>query len=465
MTATVRVFNNAPALKWWLVGDGEDGEVELQPGVWTAVREDIAIRNLLKDRQLIFDWGKRVPRSTVRLPLPYLTIATQIDIVTGYGNVACNLIPPLAEMFEVQLFPLMYWKREGTPKDIVALMDKTKLATDWALVIAIPPEIEQVRSPHIVLLSMWETGHLPEGWAAKVNEHAQHVVVPCHSQKEVFEKSGVEVPISVVPLGIDSIYTYKERPKRTDEPFTILLYGALSSRKSPIETVMNVCWKAFRDIDDWLIILKTRFGMVGGGKFTPKFRDPHVQVISADYYPSQMVDLCYQADCGIFLSKYEGYGLPPREMMATGLPVIWTAAHGHLEDCYRGVTIDVPIKGEVPASEAYEGLGGWVMPDWDAAADALRAEYDEWQARGKIQSPLGTRAAEYIATNRTWEHTVRGIIDIIPRGPAPGHPMAEGGGAVVGNAGRQDIGSGSEHWAECREQGANLHWYYPYLIS
>ena len=414
---SIRVFNNAPTLKWWLVGDdeGEDGasEVELPPGEWTAVREDIAIHNLLKDRDLIFDWGG-VPTGVTRLPLPYLTIATQVDIVTGYGNVACHLILPLAKRFEVQLYPLMYWRREGTPGYITTLMDRPKVHTDWAFAICIPPELKTVPCPNIVLLSMWETGSLPEGWAETTNEYASHVIVPCEDQKEVFASSGVTVPMSVVPLGVNTdVYWYRERPARTDEPFTILLYGALSSRKSPIETVMNVCWKAFKDVDDWLLILKTRFGMIGGGKFRPKVKDTHVQVISTDYHPHEMAQLCWQADCGIFLSKYEGFGLPPREMMATGLPVIWTAAHGHLEDCGKGVTIDIPIKGPVPAGELYAGLGGWVMPDWDAAATALRAEYDDWKTRGKTQSPLGTRAAEYIATERTWNHTVNSIIDIL----------------------------------------------------
>jgi len=416
--SSIRVFNNAPAVKWWLVGDdqSEDGtaEIRLEPGVWTSVREDLAIYNLLKDRQLIFDWGLRRRRGK-SLPLPYLTIATQIDIATGYGNVACHLVPLLAAEYKLQLYPLMYWRREGTPKGIVDLMSRLQVgSTEWALAIAIPSELPLVPSPNVILLSMWETGHLPEGWEGRANEYATHIIVPCQNQREVFESSGVTVPISVVPLGVNTdVYAYRERPIRTDEPFTMLLYGVLSSRKSPIETIMHVCWKAFRDVDDWHLILKTRFGMAGGGKFTPKIKDPHVQLINEDYSPRQMADLCYQADCGVFLSKYEGFGLPPREMMSTGLPVVWTAAHGHLEDAYKGVTIDIPIKGEVPASEAYAELGGWVMPDWDAAAEALRAQYDEWHARGKTQSPLGTRASAYIATKRTWNHTASSIQDVI----------------------------------------------------
>jgi glycosyltransferase involved in cell wall biosynthesis len=411
----VRVFNNSPAIKWWLVGDGEDGEVEIQSGEWKAVDEDVVIRNLLGEKDLIFDWGSKTPEGVARLELPYLTLGTQIDYVTGYGNLACSLIPYLADEFRLQLYPLMYWRKKGAPKDIVDLMVAPRVGyTEWGLVISIPPELKYMPTEKNVLIGMWETAEMPEKWAETANELAKHVIVPCEDQADVFRKSGVTVPITVVPLGVDTeVYEYRERPQREDEPFTILLYGALSSRKSPIETVMNVCWKAFKDVDDWHIILKTHWGMVGGGKFTPKFRDPHVQIISTDYSSHEMAELCYQADCGIFLSKYEGFGLPPREMMATGLPVVWTAAHGHLEDCYKGISIDVPIKGPVPAGEAYDGLGGWVMPDWDAAAIALRAEYDDWKARGKTQSRMGKRAAEYIKANRTWEQTAREVIRVI----------------------------------------------------
>jgi glycosyltransferase involved in cell wall biosynthesis len=415
-TRTIRVFNksNHPIF-WVMVGaDEEDTEKrDFHPGQWTEVSEDLANAYLWKDNNLIIDWGTKPASPRGYMPLPHLVFSSPIDCLTGYGSASAYFIPFLAKHFHTHLYPLGYWPPGDWREEVLAplttkLMDEANmLFCEWAVALTIPTELPKVPAKNIILYSMWETNELPGGWVDATNEYAQHLVVPCHDQAQVWLDSGVTVPVSVIPLGVDtSLWAYKERPPRTNgEPFTILSYGLLSSRKSPIETFTKVCWRALDDKEDWKLILKSRGNQFGGGEFAPVIQDERVEQISANYRPEEMVDLCHKADCGIFLSRFEGFGLPPREMMATGLPVIWSAHSGHLEDCFQGVTVDIPISGIIPAQDLYTGLGGWGEPDWEKAAEALRAQYEVWHARGKTQSQMGTDAADYIRATRQWRHT------------------------------------------------------------
>jgi len=414
----IRAFNKARQLKVWFLAEGE---WELKSGHWVEVSEELASVYLWREKDIILDWGLRPRSDRGYLSHPHLLFASAVDCLTGYGSTAMYLIPRLAERFNLHLFPLGSWppgdwRKEALEASTVQLMDQADVAyCEWAVALTIPTELPRVPGQKVILYGMWETDELPAGWAELTNQFAHHLIVPCEAQAEVWEKSGVTIPISVVPLGVDTnVWAYEERPARAeDAPFTVLLFGLLSSRKSPLETLSAVCWRALAQEEDWLLILKSWAGNLGGGQFTPIIADPRVKIVMASYSPKEMVELCRQADLGIFLSKYEGFGLPPREMMATGLPVIWSAHSGHLSDCYRGVTIDVPIKHIIPSQHPYTGLGGWGEPDWQVAADALRREYDDWHTRGKTQSPLGTKAAQYIRERRTWAHTADGIARVI----------------------------------------------------
>lgn len=422
----IRVFNKTTRpIFWTLVGKSEDDteQSDIHPGRWTPVSEDLANAHLWKESDLIIDWGSKPLSPRGYMPLPHLVFSSPIDCLTGYGSAASYFIPFLAKHFDTHLFPLGYWPPGDWREEVLAplttkLMDEANmLFCEWAVALTIPTELSKVPAKNIILYSMWETNELPGGWADATNEYACHVVVPCHDQAEVWRDSGVTVPITVIPLGVDSdLWVYKERPERRGgAPFTILSFGLLSSRKSPIETFTKVCWPALDDVEDWKLILKSRAGQFGGGKLSPILQDERVEQISMNYRPSEMVDLCHSADVGIFLSRYEGYGLPPREMMSTGLPVIWTAGHAHLEDCYQGVTVDIPATEEIEAKEAYTGLGGWLEPDWDAAAKALRREYEDWHERGRTQSAMGTAAAHYIRSTRQWTNTAKQMAMLLER--------------------------------------------------
>ena len=317
----------------------------------------------------------------------------------------------------------------------------------WAIGLTIPPELRKVSSPNVLLYSMWECDTLPtrenyllmgdeskrppdwrtdpNAWPEWCAARARLIAVPCPDQQRVWE-GALNRPVTVVPLGLDTRYTYHERTAtrpylrakegweqgRTEprDTFTLLVYGELAGnpRKPSLELIQEVIYPVLDQQTNWRLIVKTR----GRSRqsLLAAVHDERITVISGDLSQAEMLELCQIADCGIVLSRYEGWGLPFREMMATGLPVIVSDNSGHAEDCDLRYNMPVPCPTQTRAPDV---VGNWYEPDWDIARAYLRQEYLAWQARGGTQSPLGREAASWITQRRRWARTSGLLLDLI----------------------------------------------------
>ncbi len=421
MPDLIRVFNRGSTDLLFIEGDTE---AFLERNRWTEVPSALVYHYLAgpEIQNLIIDVGPEMIPHPDMQPWPALLFAGPISGFLGYGNLSRNLIAGLKDKCDLYYFNLGHKKEFDIPLDVWGIIEKPFKAFEWSLGSAIPHELPRVPAMRRILFSMWEMstipkGHLGEeptigGWAGLVNKWAEALIVPCQAQKESWAEGGVIKPIHVVPLGVDfDIFTYCERPSRPDKPFTIVLYGWLTSRKSPIETLTNVCWRALVDKEDWRLILKSHSGTFGGRQSTPVISDERVTMINEPYTAQQLASLLHEADVGIALSKYEGFGLPFREMMATGLPVIVSANSGHLEDCNPGYNIPIPTH-HWERAEQY-GDGSWAIPDWDEAATALLQIYNEWKQGGCRQLDMGRRAARWIRRRRSWDKTIEGVLGVL----------------------------------------------------
>lgn len=130
-----------------------------------------------------------------------------------------------------------------------------------------------------------------------------------------------EEKISVVHLGVDvDAFRYKMKSKIT-KPF-LLYVGNRSGYKN-----FNIFIKAFASCNK----LKSEFNIIafGGGQLSlsesqliKKNGLLENQVIQISGGDDKLIELYQQATAFIYPSKYEGFGLPPLEAMASNCPVI-----------------------------------------------------------------------------------------------------------------------------------------------
>ena len=199
-----------------------------------------------------------------------------------------------------------------------------------------PPSFRDSVVQRSWIYSMFETTHTPKSWIEILNK-AEEILVPSSWLVESWKEQGVKRPIHVYGHGVDpEVFFPLERPDR--ETYTFLHYGRLSLRKGT-DLVYRAFVEEFSHGEDVRLVLKDTV------PFCPVLiEDPRVKWIHATYSKEQMRELMREADCFVFPTRGEGFGLPPLEAMATGLPTIVTNWSGPVDYADPADTLLLPYR-------------------------------------------------------------------------------------------------------------------------
>ena len=266
--------------------------------------------------------------------------------------------------------------------------------------------------------TMFETDRLPNGkpndWSGRTGnwldclEGLTLLLAPSNFCKELFIEQGAKCPVEVVPLGVDTEkYKYIERPRKSK--FTFLMLGTLTIRKNPGYAI-SAFIELFKDNPNVELILKTQDGTLGHFKMPYK----NVKIIDRRATSEEMMDYYRDADCFLFPSRGEGFGLPPLEAMATGLPVIFSGNTGMLDfadDRYGYVIRKMVKKPAEYFPSKWGNIGNWFDPDYSELKSLMKYVYehqDEAYNKGKV-------AAEWVKDNWTYDHTAEKLEKIFKK--------------------------------------------------
>lgn len=305
------------------------------------------------------------------------------------------------------------------------------------------------------LYTMWESSEAPSGdraWGPHL-ERADVVIVPAEFSRKVFLDAAPRANIKVVPLGLDAeSWPVQRRERRRGAPFVFLMVGDLSSRKG-WRLAYQAFYKAFGDDPGAQLVMKTRghselatetlhpryvpahnadgTPMIGpdGRQIVMRNREPvryyahngdwgpqpwgcpprgdqNVRILRGEWSKRRLLKLYAAADCFLWPSLGEGWGYPPREAAATGLPVI-TCAHTGMTDADEWA-YTIPFEEDrVPALFRHWGgqCGFFPLPDVDALAERMRWVYEHREAAAHFGA-----LASRVVTRRT---TVDAAADIL----------------------------------------------------
>lgn len=239
-----------------------------------------------------------------------------------------------------------------------------------------PYSVLRLEAPYRIIYTMFESDKIPDDWKGYLDA-ADKVLVPSKWCAEVFKKAGVKT--DVVPLGFnEQIFKYKPRENKREarKDFVFLHYNAFNIRKGFLEVFKAFC-KAFDKTEPVRMVFKTTLDYIPLP--ITKSEYPNIDIIRGKCSEIDLANLCYDADCFVFPSRGEGFGLPPLEAMATGIPAIVPNAHGISEYFDPEYMYEAKVKEMCPAIYSrYKGIdvGKMVICDVDQLAEQMRWIYE-----------------------------------------------------------------------------------------
>jgi len=234
--------------------------------------------------------------------------------------------------------------------------------------------------------------------------------VPSKYLVDVFKKSGFTKPIYTVKQGINSdLFKFIDRKQRPKKPnFIFATAGWLDDRKNWREMVAAFTSEFEPDepVELWLKNSNNMFGY-------EQPADPRVKFIDELLTFEGMQIFYKNIDCFLFCSRAEGAGMPGREAMATGLPVIitnWSGMADVADPKYNyplePVAIDMPDAREQPEQPGFQAridvreLMYWMRHIYENQNEAYE--------KGKL-------ASEWMHKEWNWEVCANEILDILEK--------------------------------------------------
>lgn len=335
-----------------------------------------------------------------------LVFRGRLDTYTGFGQQFCPLV-----QFFIQCGFNVKVNAAGLDESFTAVVPqelKDRIVSapvednEWEFQF-LPLAHPITPNKKVIYFTMWETDSIGQQMVGILNQCVA-VIVPCQWNKETFERSGVTVPIRVVPLGINKQHFYY----RTPVPRGTCVFGAAGrlghgiARKG-VHMVMEAFQEAFpRDIAD----VSLRIKCFTDCKITAP-KDRRVTLTPEYMDESKVAEWLSGLTAFVSAASGEGWGLWQHQALAVGRPVIACNYGGMAE--FLSESNSFPLDYNlIQAGEHHAGYGRWAKPDMAHLVQTMQMVHaDRYSAECKgLRGALDTQQF-------TYENTALEVIDVM----------------------------------------------------
>lgn len=297
---------------------------------------------------------------------------------TGYGYAGLNILKSLLELdTEITLYPIGQPHIENaTDANVI----KQCIQNDSRLPYNVPclkiwhqfDLMSRYGSGRYLAFPFFEVDTLP----AKDRYHLNFpddIIVSSQWAKDILIDNQIIRPIHIIPLGVD---THIFKPPTENKPkhkYVFCTIGKWEKRKAH-DVIIDCFNQAFEKQDDVELWLVTHNGflnaeqeavwlnLVNGSKLREK-----IKVFPRLPTHEKVAELISHTDCGIYISRGEGWNMELLETMAMNKPVIVSNYSAHKEYCNDKNSLLVDIVEKEPAidNQWFFGDANWgrIGPD------------------------------------------------------------------------------------------------------
>ena len=240
-----------------------------------------------------------------------------------------------------------------------------------------PPRVCDMPGRLRLLYFFWEDSLIRKEWTQMFNSSLDAVLAPSRHVEKVLRESGVTTAIELLHPGIDEEFLKPRTAVARRRPFQFLHISSGFPRKG-IDVLLAAFFREFTQADDVVLILKT-FPNIHNDVAEQLARwqaevpnGPNCVHIDTDLDQQSLMQLYEEADCAVYPSRAEGFGLPMAEAMAKRIPVITTAYGGQMDFCSPDNCFLLEYRLEASGSHLNVPGAQWATPHLEQLRSHMR---------------------------------------------------------------------------------------------
>jgi glycosyltransferase involved in cell wall biosynthesis len=268
-----------------------------------------------------------------------------------------------------------------------------------------PPRVCDMSGQLRLLYFFWEDSLIRKEWAQMFNSYLDGVLAPSRHVEQVLRESGVTVPVVLLHAGIDEEFFKPRKSVARRRPFQFLHISSGFPRKG-IDVLLAAFFREFTQADNVVLILKT-FPNIHNDVADQLARwqaevpnGPNCVHMDTDLDQESLAQLYEEADCAVYPSRAEGFGLPMAEAMAKCIPLITTAYGGQIDFCSPDNSFLLEYRLEASGSHLNVPGAQWASPDVDQLRSYMR--FVVQNRKSKSVTERVERAFEKIQNEYRW---------------------------------------------------------------
>lgn len=346
-----------------------------------------------------------------------ITVHSYVDGCSSYGFLGEQVTQALSEQ---GWFPSINPIQLNEDADVMPLTHQSivrRCHPSEPNIICHTPDIQNwCEDP--IHFTMWEASRLKQNQVENLNK-AKAVIVPSKWNSETFSAAGVESPIHVVPLGINTrIFNYRPRHRRSVLTFGAAgkLHGIWNSdgtfksydNRKNFDAIELAFAEAFPTGNE-PVELKVK---VFPNQINREPEDSRISLIQKHLSQREVLNFYNSIDCFVSASRGEGWGWMQQESMACGRPVIAPIFGGLREFMTPENSFSVDYGYSKP-DMFYEGCGLWAEPDIEHIAHHMRSIYENPSLLDQ-KAPLASASAmayDWTRFSLRLDEVVSGVIN------------------------------------------------------
>lgn len=195
---------------------------------------------------------------------------------------------------------------------------------------------------------------------------ADEIIVSCSWAKKIIENAKIDKPVHIVPMGVDS-KIFNPNSNQPHDKYVFMTIGKWEKRKAH-DTIIHCFNQAFTQEDE------VELWMVTENPFLkPEEKQQWVSLVDESplrdkikLFPrlpshESVAQVMSYADCGIYISRGEGWNLELLETMAMNKPVIASNYSAHTEYCTpeNSFLVDMPETELALDNKWFFGTSNW----------------------------------------------------------------------------------------------------------